>query len=407
IGTDISGEDSASSGINNSFGVCHATGSDAGGWTFVQRCMGWASDHGNNDGSPSFIPSDEHVLDILTETGVGDWALEVTALDHSPAQWTVTTRDAGAGAGMEVYSLALDLDNRKAKVGTVNGPTGGGGTWTPSVALGFTPQYVGLMVFEIGVTVNVIKTDLQGGFCGISSNTGSGEETCHSWYNEDAAATTNTNNLFRSRAVDLRLDDVSGVRWDVQHSSFNDGDWTYNVNTDSTTNAWFFWTIEEVAAAGETIVAAQGSYSLNGQVATGIWDHKMVAAQGDYTQTGFAAITSKGFKMVAAQGSYAKTGFAAITSRTHIMVGAQGSYLLNGQVTNLLWNHLVNTAQGNYLLTGFTAILSRQVTIIGAQGSYTLTGFAADLLFNPLMIGAQGGYNLTGIAADTRVGFTM
>ncbi|KKL87449.1 hypothetical protein LCGC14_1934560, partial [marine sediment metagenome] len=80
---------------------------------------------------------------MLTEVGANDWALEVTALEHTTDTWTVTTRDTGSGAGMEVYSLALDLDDRKAKVGSVNGPVAGS-TWTPSVSLGFTPQYVGL-----------------------------------------------------------------------------------------------------------------------------------------------------------------------------------------------------------------------------------------------------------------------
>ncbi|KKK48604.1 hypothetical protein LCGC14_3143450, partial [marine sediment metagenome] len=121
IGTDISAEDSANSGINNSFGVCHVTGSDGGGYAFVQRCMGWASDHGNNDGSPSAILSTEHVLDIVTETGTEDWALEVTAFSSSSNTITVTTRDAGAGANMEVYSLALDLDDRSAAVGSTDG----------------------------------------------------------------------------------------------------------------------------------------------------------------------------------------------------------------------------------------------------------------------------------------------
>jgi len=407
IGTDISGEDSANSGINNSFGVCHATGSDAGGWTFVQRCMGWASDHGNVAGSPSAIISTDRVLDILTETAGQDWGLEVTALDHSPAEWTVTTRDNGSGAGMEVYSLALDLDDRSAKVGSVDGPFSGT-TWTPSVALGFTPQYVGLGVTTL-TSEDIISGSQAAGTLGISSNTGSGEETYHSWFNEDLAGTTNTNNLFRSRVMDLRPDDVSSVFLDMSHSSFNSGDWTYTINSETLASApkWFYWTIEEAAAAGEVIVAAQGSYSLNGQASNLLWAHKMPAVQGSYALNGQPAVTFKSIPMVAAQGSYALNGQASNLLRTHIMLGDQGSYLLNGQAANLLWNHLVGAVQGSYLLTGFAAVLSRQITIIGTQGSYTLTGFAADLLWKHLITAAQGSYAYTGFAADTRVGFTM
>lgn len=259
IGSDITAEDSASSGINNSFGVCHATGSDGGGWTFSQRCMGWASDHNNNDGSPFATVETDHVLKMITETGGDDWALEVTALSASGNTLTLTTRDTGAGANMEVYLLVLDLDDRSAKVGDVIGPVAS--EWTPAVSLGFTPQYVGL-----GLTVlnayDTIGTDEKAGSLGISSNTGTGEETCHTWYNEDAAATTNTNNLFRSRALDLRTDDLATIENDYSHSSFNSGDWTYSKNDGTSGDGrFFYWTIEEAAAGDTTISVPQDSFT--------------------------------------------------------------------------------------------------------------------------------------------------
>lgn len=244
IGTDISGEDSANSGINNSFGVCHATGSDAGTWTFVQRCMGWASDHNATEGAPSGVVSTDRVLDIITEAGAQDWGLEVTAFDNSGGTWTVTTRDNGAGAGMEVYSLALDLDDRKAKVGSVDSPSTG--SWTPSVSLGFTPQYVGLGLTFLSSEDAI---SIVGGAIGLSSNTGTGEETCHSWYNEFGVATTNTSNKFRSRAIDFSEDDGTSLTQDFQHSSFNSGDWTYTRNSGTSGRKWFYWTIEEAAVA--------------------------------------------------------------------------------------------------------------------------------------------------------------
>jgi len=255
IGTDISQEDTTNSGINNSFGVCHATGSDAGGWTFVQRCFGFASDHNATEGDAGTIISTDRVLDIISEAMTQDWGLEVTGLDHSPAQWTITTRDAGAGAGMEVYSLALDLDDRKAKVGSVDSPTSGA-TWTPSVSLGFTPQYVGLGLTQRGIE-DVIGTTH--GSEGISSNTGSGEETCHTWYNQDAVPITNTANLFRSRVIDFDVPfALDGTPFsDMQHSSFNNGDWTYSINTFNASVAkWFYWAIEEVVAGAITVGTA-------------------------------------------------------------------------------------------------------------------------------------------------------
>lgn len=247
IGTDVAGEDSSSTGINNAFGVCHATGSDAGGWTFVQRCLGWASDHNNTVGSPSAILSTDRVLDIITETGGQDWGLEVTNLDHAPAEWTVTTRDNGAGANMEVYSLALDIDDRSAKVGSVDSPISGA-TWTPAVALGFTPQYVGLGLTHLP-TEDTIDSGADAGAHGISSNTGPGEEAFHGWYNEDLSATTDTNHNFRSRVMDFFSDFAETVIHDHSHLSFNVGDWTYTINTENETTAkkWFYWAIEEAA----------------------------------------------------------------------------------------------------------------------------------------------------------------
>ena len=406
IGSDISGEDSASSGINNSFGVCHATGSDSGGWTLVQRCMGWASDHGSNDGAPSATVNTDQVLSMITEAGAQDWSLEVTALSNSGGTWTVTTRDNGAGAGMEVYSLALDLDDRSAKVGHVTAPSSGT-SWSPSVSLGFTPQYVGLGLAPYTIP-DTIYSGAGAGALGISSNTGSGEETFHAWYNEDGAATTNTNNLFKSQAIYLHNDSASLLLFDISHSSFDSGGWTYTITKETGTGQdWFYWAIEEAAAAGEVIVAAQGSYSLTGQAVNTLWKHKIDAAQGAYVYTGQAAITSRGFKTIGAQGSYILTGIAALFPRTHVIAGDQGSYSLSGQASNLLWNHLMEAAQGAYNLTGFAATTSISITIVGAQGSYTYTGFAANLLWKHLVEAVQGSYALTGIAANTRVGFTM
>lgn len=255
IGTDIAAESSSKTGINNSFGVCHITGNDAGGYTFSQRSIGWASDHNAAEGAPHSELCTDRVLNIITEAGAADWGLEVTGFSSSGNTLTVTTRDNSAGNGMEVYSLALDLDDRKAKVGSVDGPTSGV-TWSIT-GMGFKPQYVGLALTDLSVEstarAGIETDDVQAGVHGISSNAGSGAETCHSWYNEDAAATTNTNNLFRSRAIDLRDDNVTTVLQDHSHSSFDSGGVTHTINTENETVAkkWFFCAIEEAAAAGD------------------------------------------------------------------------------------------------------------------------------------------------------------
>ncbi len=248
IGVDIAGEDSTSTGINNSFGVVDISDDQA---TIVNRAVGWTSDHNNNAGSPSAVIRNDRCLKVLTEAAADDWGVELTAA--TATSYTVTTRDVSPGAGMEIYALALDLDDRGSKVGSVDSPISGA-TWTPNVALGFTPQYVGLGLTHL-TAENTIVEDTTAGGHGISSNTGPGEETCHSCYNEEAAAVTNTNSLFRSRAIDLRNDDVTTVIQDHSHSSFDSGGWTYVINTENETTAkkWFYWAIEEVAAAATSL----------------------------------------------------------------------------------------------------------------------------------------------------------
>ena len=260
IGCDVSGEDTISSGINNSFGVCHISGLGGGAEVITQRSLGWASDHNNAAGSPSAEITNDRCLNIIDEVGGEDWGLEVTALSAAGVI-TVTTRDTGAGSGMEVYSLSLDLDDRSAKVGSVDSPTTGS-SWAPSVSLGFTPQYVGLGLTDLPTESDrsaggTIDTSDQAGVHGISSVTGSGEETSHSWYNEDAAATTNTASLFRSRAIDLRDDVQITVLQDHSFSSFDSGGWTYTINSESEDVAkkWFYWAIETNAHVSETLAA--------------------------------------------------------------------------------------------------------------------------------------------------------
>ncbi len=250
IGVDVSAESvSGTTGINNSFGVAHIDTADHA--TFVNRCLGWASDHNNAVGSPANTLRNNRCLKMVTEAGTNDWGLELTAA--STTSYTLTERDVSSGAGMEMYALALDLDDRKSKIGSVDSPTSGA-TWTPSVALGFTPQYVGLMLTGV-VIENAINNNATEGPIGISSNTGAGNESCHSWYNEDAAATTNTASLFASNAIDFYNDDTATQVQDHSHSSFNSGDWTYTINTinDGTVRKWFYWAIEEAASIGQIV----------------------------------------------------------------------------------------------------------------------------------------------------------
>ena len=244
LGAGTTTEESSVSGIQRSFGVAHIDTSDHS--TFVNRCMAWASDNGATGGSPASVVRNDRCLKILTESGSDAWGLEVVSA--SVDTYVIKKKDDDIDVGgltMEVYALALDLDDRVSKIGSVDSPISGS-SWSPEVSLGFTPQYVGIGLTQVRVE-GAIETDEDAGVFGISSNTGAGEEVCQSWYNEDAADPTRTFSLFRSRAIDLRNDDASIVMQDHSHSSFLNGGWTYTINAENETAAakWFYWAIEE------------------------------------------------------------------------------------------------------------------------------------------------------------------
>ena len=354
IGVDIAGENTSSTGINISYGVCHISGNDAGGYTFTQRCMGWASDHNNTVGSPFSILSTDRVLDMITETGGQDWGLEVTAFSNSGGTITVTTRDSGAGAGMEVYSFIVDLDDRKAKVGSVDGPTSGA-TWDPTVSLTFTPQWVDLMLTDL-TNENTISTDAEAGVMGISSNTGAGGETCHSWYNEDAAATTKTRNLFRSRAIDLRDHDVSTVLQDHSHSAFDSTGWTYTINAENETVAkkWAFATVEEA-----TVVVPTG-------IGAPTLEPFIIAAVGEQPHEAVGAL-EMGTMTMAAFGTMQPAGVGAPTLEAMALVSSGVEKFLATGVPTLEALSLVAAGVEKFLATGTPTMESLALAAVGEQ----------------------------------------
>lgn len=246
IGLDDNAEDNASNNVVSGFGAAHIDTSDH--TTFVNRSMSWSEKHNANSARVYALVANDRCLGLVEDDGSVLWGIELTAA--TTTSYTITVRDVVPGNDMEVYALALDLDDRGSKIGSVDSPTSGA-TWTPSVTLGFTPQYVGLALTHAQAE-GTVEGDADARGLGISSNTGSGEETCHSWYSEDAAATMNTANLFRSRAIDFRDDVQTTVIQDHSHSSFDSGGWTYTINTENETTArkWFYWAIEEAAVAG-------------------------------------------------------------------------------------------------------------------------------------------------------------
>ena len=118
-------------------------------------------------------------------------------------------------------------------------------------------------------------------------------------------------------------------------------------------------------AVSYTLTAAQGSYTLTGQV-VGLLDLRQVSAvQGSYTLTGQAATLS-----------YSGT--------VRILTAAQGSYTLTGQATAFSRARTLPAAQGSYTLTGqdATLVLTAAARLVAEQGSYTLTGQPAGVIWS-------------------------
>ncbi len=216
--------------------------------TFVNRAYCWSQNDGDTEGQPSSVIHNNRCAKLLSGLGNDLYGFELTAA--TATSYTLTGRDVADGGGFEIFALALDLNDRAFKVGSVDSPTSGA-TWTPSVSLGFTPQFVGIGLTQATAENTIELQNANGGSNGISFNAGSGKEACISWYEEDVAATSNCNCNFRSRAIDFRSDDVGTIIQDHSHSSFDADGWTYTINTENegTARKWFYFAIEEAAAA--------------------------------------------------------------------------------------------------------------------------------------------------------------
>ena len=162
-----------------------------------------------------------------------------------------------------------------------------------------------------------------------------------------------------------------------------------------------------VVAAGYTLPAAQGSYTLTGQSVGLKATRKITAAQGSYSLTGQSANLEHGRRLAAAQGSYALTGQAAALKADRTMAAAQGSYTLSGQDVTLTYTPLggytLTAAQGSYTLTGQTVALTIARALSAAQGSYTLTGQTVGLLHGRKIAASYGSYSLSGQAAGLKI----
>lgn len=246
-------EDETRVGVKASSGVA-STGREAS-QSIVNYCQGFTVGVADLVGAPFSVIRNNRCVAIIQSSGSANWAIELTAADAN--SFTTTVRDVNINANNEVYFLALALDAQgtrlKSEVGGIDSPTASG-NWSKT-GLGFKPGYVKLSINRL-TAENTVAGDETAGSVGFSHNAGSGEETCHSFYDEDAAATINTNNCFRSRAIYLFEDDGATIAYDLSHLSFQNGGWTYSqVGTPSPTARKWSYVVFEQASVDATGVS--------------------------------------------------------------------------------------------------------------------------------------------------------
>lgn len=112
------------------------------------------------------------------------------------------------------------------------------------------------------------------------------------------------------------------------------------------------------------ITAAQGSYTLTGQVTGLLQALRMLGAYATYTYTGFDTIFKLGKGFSADFGSYVVTGNDTMFSKVISLVADYGSYALTGVSVTIQKGISIAITTGSYVLTGFSARLPRYWTNI-------------------------------------------
>jgi hypothetical protein len=104
----------------------------------------------------------------------------------------------------------------------------------------------------------------------------------------------------------------------------------------------------------------------------------LVAAAGSFSLTGSVATLKRGYKVAAVSGVYSVTGSAAGLRLARRIVAVSGSYALTGTSASLEYGYKVAAASGSYTLNGSAVTLRKGITLNAASGAFTLTGSDAS-----------------------------
>jgi hypothetical protein len=160
-------------------------------------------------------------------------------------------------------------------------------------------------------------------------------------------------------------------------------------------------------AAGATLTAEPGSYTLSGTAATLSRQVTITAASGSYTLSGSAASLLHGRGLDAEGGSYTLSGTDASLFAGERLAAEAGSYSLSGTTASLLHHRRLQAGGGSYSLAAEPASLERGLELAAGGGTYGLSGTAANLLHGRRLAAEPGSYAVTGTLAGLIRGLVL
>lgn len=149
-------------------------------------------------------------------------------------------------------------------------------------------------------------------------------------------------------------------------------------------------------AAGFTLTADPGVFTLTGQDATLLVDRGIQAAPGAFTLTGQDAEFLRDYVLQADPGAFILTGQSANLGAAIELQADPGSFIVTGQDATLNTGRGLAAEPGSFVLAGQDAALTRTYVLFADPGPFIVTGQDATLVKNIPLFADPGAFVVTG-----------
>lgn len=139
--------------------------------------------------------------------------------------------------------------------------------------------------------------------------------------------------------------------------------------------------LRQQGAAGNTLTADKGSYSLSGKVVN----------------------LTKAYQLAASVAAFTLIGNPSIASISKVLTADKGTFTLSGKAANTLYNRSVVASKGTFTLSGKAALFNKGISLPASTGIFSLLGKDADITKNSLiqpLQAAKGTFVLRGYPAN-------